>query len=241
MEQHARAGASLRPSRYAPVAERDVLEALAPDVADLFEQLRAAVLGALALRERLDLRALRVGDDLPLAARTAELDHRLERGLVQRLALERAAEARPRPSCRRRSRARRRRAGTRSRRPDRRRCRCGGARGSRDSARSTSFHCSCAGLVALVRLRLGHQHVREADRGLEALGIRLDREPVVARRLLGAMQLLVRLAELRLAAAALVAIESPSAWRASISSTGSASSQRFAATSRSATRWPAST
>ena len=94
VQQHARRPRELEPFEIRADRRADVLEALTPDVANLLEQLGATQLGVLALGQRLDLRALRVGDRLPLAVRAAELDHRLERRLVQRLALERAPEVR---------------------------------------------------------------------------------------------------------------------------------------------------
>jgi hypothetical protein len=65
----------------------------------------------------------------------------------------------------------------------------------------------CGGGAALVDLGLGHQTLREADRRLEAVGVRLDGDAVVTRRLLRAMQLLVDLSELGLATRAFLLVE----------------------------------
>src|SRR5262249_22306062 len=176
VQQHAR---TLRQLVTGAVRARglvDIAQALAPDVADVFVQLRAALRTALLRGERIDLTALGFGDHAPLAALTAELDHRAKRGLVQRLLLERAPEARLGllvfAECARRDT---------EPVPD-------VADDAVADVRAVAREDLAVALVdlapllvrslaALVRLRLGHQHGGEADRSVEAVRIVLDGEP----------------------------------------------------------------
>ncbi len=200
VQQHARADRELEALLIRVRGRHAVLEPVVPEVADLFEQLRAPELRTFALGERVDLRALGLGDGLPLAALAGELDHRFERRLVQRIFLERAAE---------------RAVGfrllaERARRdaepvPDLGDLAVGHRRAvpREDLAVAPIDFFPLLGrfVGVFVRLGLGHQHVGQADRGFEALGLGLDGEPVVPRRFFGAMQLFVRASEHRLAPA----------------------------------------
>ena len=201
VQQHARL--RREPQAHAVRVDRllRVAQSLAPEIADLLEQLRAAFLGARRLHEGLGLGALRVDDRPPLATGPTEIDERAERGLVQRILLERPAIARLRLLVV----------------AERARCESEavpdlGHAIVRDVAMARE-HIAIAPVdlgpllgrdpVALVGLRLGHQHGREADRRVQAIGVELDGIPVVLCRLLGAVQRLVRAPEQALAPAAL--------------------------------------